>query len=875
MIRIEYLRFMQTLNADRVSGNVCKLANVILNYLDEIIPLGTTHGKRSQKIVELAQQEYKKANSVCTAVIEETQTDANRITGLKSLTVGPFSGFTKPEIFDLDSKIVLIYGPNGSGKSSFCEALEYGLLGSVEEAESKRFKEICDYLKNANVDKFEPPVIVANFLSAKADNVTANEAQFRFCFVEKNRIDSFSHIAAYSPARQTALISTLFGLDSFNDFVRGFSAEIDDKYIDLIGKKAALLRIKQLALEGDKQTIKNNSEELIQLATEEKTLADDYQKDMLFADFVLALGTTDKPGEIKKIDAELQQPIPVLSGLKHDDLLQAKVNVEKAIINLNEKETELAGYSEALSYKQLYQAVIALTKTSQEICPACKTPITQTTEDPFKAAEDGLAKLEHLSTLEEARDELKTDQHEAIKSIHETLEKTCHLIGDETTPNSLKGYIRANELLLNVEWWQALIKHDNQNQSGWLQLEQQVEQLEAFDVTTLKAQATRQKKSERLEYLRGLYDQVIRLQARRESLEEGINKAKVNITKFDEDNKALIENVEQEKSAVEQNKEISIAYKQLVERLNSYKDALPNKLVADLGSLVVQLYNAFNRTDATNDLLADLKLPTSSGERIKISFKSAPESYFDALHVLSEGHIRCVGLAILLAKNLKEDCPILIFDDPVNAIDDDHREAIRRTLFEDDYFKDKQIILTCQGEEFFKDIQNLLGAKRTNASKRLTFLPQLGDKQIRVDFQSTPRNYVLAAKGHLDKLETRNALEKARQALESLAKDRIWRYVSKHGDGNLSIKLRSANSPIELRNLTEQLKTKLSQPDFTHEDKDSILNPINRILGIDGQSREWRYLNKGTHEDPDRAEFDRSIVKSIIDSLVDLDTVLN
>ena len=169
------------------------------------------------------------------------------MTRLKSLTVGPFRGFAKPEVFDLDSQIVLIYGPNGSGKSSFCEALEYGLLGSVEEAESKRFREARDYLKNAYVDRFEPPVIGVNFADAEPAIVTANEVQFRFCFVEKNRIDSFSRIAAHLPARQTALISTLFGLDSFNDFVRGFSDEIDDKYIDLIGEKATQLAKKQLS----------------------------------------------------------------------------------------------------------------------------------------------------------------------------------------------------------------------------------------------------------------------------------------------------------------------------------------------------------------------------------------------------------------------------------------------------------------------------------------------------------------------------------------------------------------------------------------------------------------------------------------------------
>ncbi len=399
--------------------------------------------------------------------------------------------------------------------------------------------------------------------------------------------------------------------------------------------------------------------------------------------------------------------------------------------------------------------------------------------------------------------------------------------------------------------------------------------LEAVDALASELQATRQQKADRLKELRLLYEQVIQLQTRRKTLEEGIAKANTAITVFDEKNKMLIEAVKQEKDVVTQNQLISAAYSQVVERLNSYKDALPGKLVADLGELVVQLYNAFDRGDAPNDLLANLKLPVSPGECIQVSFCGDPETYFDTLHVLSEGHIRCVGLAILLAKNLKENCPILIFDDPVNAIDDDHREAIRRTLFEDDYFHGKQIILTCHGEEFFKDIQNLLGAERTKVSRRLTFLPQLGEKRIRIDFHSAPRNYLLSAQEHFDKLETRNALEKARQALEALTKGKIWRYVSKHGDGNLSIKLRAANAPIELRNLTEQLKSKLLLREFTHTDRDAVLTPINTLLGFGGDSREWRYLNKGTHEEADRAEFDRTTVKSIIDSLADLDSVLN
>jgi hypothetical protein len=101
----------------------------------------------------------------------------------------------------------------------------------------------------------------------------------------------------------------------------------------------------------------------------------------------------------------------------------------------------------------------------------------------------------------------------------------------------------------------------------------------------------------------------------------------------------------------------------------------------------------------------------------------------------------------------------------------------------------------------------------------------------------------------------------------------VWNYVNKHGDGNLSIKLRSANAPIQLRNLTEQLKTKIDKLDFSDTNKIAVLNPIQSLLGVSGDSREWRYLNKGIHEEEDRAEFDRGTVNQIILALEQLDEV--
>ena len=74
------------------------------------------------------------------------------------MTIGPFRGFRTPEPFDLQKRVILFYGPNCSGKTSFCEGLEFGLLGAVEEAETKRI-EGCTYLANLHARSFAAPAL--------------------------------------------------------------------------------------------------------------------------------------------------------------------------------------------------------------------------------------------------------------------------------------------------------------------------------------------------------------------------------------------------------------------------------------------------------------------------------------------------------------------------------------------------------------------------------------------------------------------------------------------------------------------------------------------------------------------------------------------
>lgn len=872
MIRAEYQRFMQILQGQNATESVHKVANIVSAYLDELLPLTTHQGQRIRKMVELCQANWDRVPANIPPPIEQDIAPAETLSRLKRMTVGPFRGFSRQEIFDLNSRLVLIYGPNGTGKSSFCEALEYTLLGNVAEADSKRFRDQNEYLRNAFVNSLVAPSLVACDAQGNDIAIVPNESAFRFCFVEKNRIDSFSRIAAQAPAKQTELIATLFGLEAFTEFVRNFTSEIGVQYIDVQGQLALLLAQKERGLQGAHQQIQASATELRRIAAEELTLANGYRPGISFEQLIVELnGNGQTQGRIAQLDAELQQPPPPKSYLI-TAMFEAMGNEASALVSeLRQSQHQLAGASQQVSFKQLYEAVVQVEQSSPDACPACQTPLQQVQVNPYANAGQELTRLRQLGELQQKVGQLEQNALQAIFKVGQSL-NTCLQFFSQNNP--LKPFELVN-MQLGLQWWDSLFTPLPDTFTAWQHLTSQVQQLETNDMRAEEVIRNRENKQAELNRLRNIAQQITVLVTQKQTALDSQANAQKLIDNFQNENAELISSVEAEKFVISRNQEIVRAYAMFVKKLTDYGNSLPAQLVADLGELVVQLYNAFNRNDAQTELLAEVKLPLASNQRLQIAFQNNSEQLFDALHILSEGHVRCLGLAILLAKNLKERAPFLIFDDPVNAIDDDHRESIRRTLFEDQYFSHKQLILTCHGEEFFKDIQNLLPAKEVRNATLLSFLPRQGEQHVRVDYNCAPRNYILAAREHMNRNEVRDALAKSRQALEALTKDKIWRYVSKHGDGNLSLKLRSVSSPIELRGLTEQLRSKIGKGDFADQNKARVYDPIDRLLSRSGDSREWRYLNKGTHEENERSEFDRQTVDHIISSLEVIDATLN
>ncbi len=869
MILSEYRRFLKTL-VNAGSQDLRKMANLVLVHWNVLLPLTTAQGHRVKKLSELAQANWENISADIQPIAAQTVAIGNPVRQLARLQVGPFRGFAKPEDFDLASSLVLIYGPNGSGKSSFCEALEYGLLGSVADAESKRFREQNDYLKNAHTNTFTAPKIRATDSQGQEVTVQGNEAAYRFCFVEKNRIDSFSRIAAQTPAKQTELISTLFGLDSFNEFVRNFSPEIDGRHIDLIGAKATTLAQKRQSLAGSEQQRKTNTEELGRLDVEEIALANQYREGVSFAQMLIELrGDDENAGLIKTIEAELQQPLGTKSGLSIAKLQAFQQSIRNDLANISAKQQTLAEAGQQVSFKQLYEAVSQVQPSSPEHCPACKTSLQQVAVNPYTHASDELKKLQHLAQLQQELQHLNNSFNQSLNSLAQVV-ATCTTRFPSN--NALSAYLGA----INAGWWNSLLQTLNDGFTPWQHLESQVKHLEEADQAIEQVAQQRAIKQQQLTRLREFDTKITQLQTRRATANTTITAANQAIANFETANAQLIADAAAENAVVAKNKTIANTYTSFITKLNDYKNNLPAQLVADLGDKVVGLYNAFNRDDLPSEKLSSVRLPLSQNERLKISFQAEPTRLFDALHVLSEGHIRCIGLAILLAKNIKENCPFLIFDDPVNAIDDEHHRAIRETLFVDNFLKDKQIILAIHGEEFFNSTHQLIGKKAANESESYIFGANHGQHHIQVHSLKRPKNYVLAARELYDTGEYRDSLMSARRGLENLC-EKAWYHYGKHSDKSdspISVSQRAPNQPWDLRLLAENLRSKFKSSKAEIPNKEQIVSSLSKVLGADGNQPPWTYFNKGTHDETDLPEFVQQTVSEIVSTLEQLDAAL-
>ncbi|MGA4104372.1 AAA family ATPase [Ralstonia nicotianae] len=856
-----------------------RLANLALEHFDGLAKTSRQHSQRSIYLVGHARKSLAQTSDGLPEMHPVAADSTWPWKRLRSLTIGPFRGFRTPEAFDLQKRVLLFYGPNGSGKTSFCEALEYALLGSVEDAETKRI-DGRTYLANLHARRFEPPALRATDHQNREIAVSSSPDTFRFCFIEKNRIDAFSRIAARPPAQRTELIATLFGMDKFNEFVGHFNESIDQQLV-LTAAKQVTLTGKREALAADQAMVSGEAQALLALTNEEAALALTHSDNVTYAELKALIGTVEAPGRLQLLEGILNAVPPAAIGLSRQGLLNAFEASQKGQEEVVTIAAKLAARSSQVAFKDLYTAVLALQATEGDHCPACDTPLIETRSDPFDRATAGLAQLKELGELQE---ELKAAQLKMATASRELRRQLATLstfiVAHEEQETPVGRYLAGLAVEPIGDWWATIYPATPEQERGAAMNVVTLEQILAVadrvakqDAASALARQERQRNINERDELNRFRLAIQAQDLKRQQLIDSVAAAKGRIAAFDVENAQLIRDVAQEAQDIKRDTPIKAAYDRLLALLRNYRNQLPGSLMAGLNDAAMNLYNEFNRNDLEADKLAALHLPLTGDQKIEISLRGNPQARVDALRILSEGHIRCLGLAILLAKSQSIQNPLIVFDDAINAIDHDHRSGIRETIFESDHFAQTQLIVTCHSNEFIKDIQQHLPAQRRGDCQVYLFRHHTGNYQPRVTGNVPSKNYVVKARVSNDALDYREALASCRQGLEMLS-EKVWRWLGSHDLGVLNLQLAGVGAEPGLRNLCEALLKKLKDAvTFTHANKPTLVDEYERILGIPAANLVWTYLNKGTHEEANRDDFDAALVEAVVQTLERLDSL--
>ena len=401
----EFLKWVASLAQDALTNHEKTLLHLVINNFDELAALGTAGGRRATRLGQIITANGASITADMPTIELEALKAPEEIRKLIDVTIGPFRGFTRSETFGLERPYAFMYGPNGSGKSSFCEGLEYALIGSIAEAEAKRIS-VQDYVRNAHAGSSALPKVRALFASGDIGEVQPSRG-YRFSFVEKNRIDDFARMSATTEKVQSERIAALFGLEHFTAFVNGFTNNLDHRYLQIENQHAAAVDAQKLSIQQLSEKLVVKKSELDALPGEVAKLVADcgLPAEAGLAEVRVFLRGTD--GNTHRVQTLLNaRATPVSQDLDPAPLERALLALARCkddADKLGEMNVQLAANAGAVNFKNLVQVIQAIGASSDadlSRCPACNTPVAQSETDPFKQAETELKRMEALSHLQ-------------------------------------------------------------------------------------------------------------------------------------------------------------------------------------------------------------------------------------------------------------------------------------------------------------------------------------------------------------------------------------------------------------------------------------------------------------------------------------------
>jgi DNA repair exonuclease SbcCD ATPase subunit len=707
---------------------------------------------------------------------------------LANLKICGIRGFNLEKEINLDDGLTVIYGPNGEGKTSFVEALEwliFGIIFKKEKALSKR--EFKDTIKNIHFTGDTP--YVEAILKAKDEVVKIrreyiNENDSRLFIndelsenfysetvppiIYQHGLKSFIHT---QPKERYLEFMRLLNIDEIDDFIVAVRGALNSyKKSKPIEVNKALLfcdDIQQELPEYHELLIEKNYN-LLQFAghiNEEIQIIDEKVTKDNIESFKKKLIDYISKTKKEEFDLEIFSPILSYEPIDLKDVFDNS-QIKEAFEFLTQPESVLA----ANRLDVLRNGLKIIEGSDIEDCPLCFEKTID--EAKVQAIKSKYSEFSEFKT--------KTGEYTEIIETHasaftefkdETLELLVSLELDEEIIKSCEGFGLEKELLQNMVETHGTFQEQKESIKGHFEfigeLLGKIKKLEDIDT-----------KSKFKEYdciLKNLKEELIEINKTIESLSDITQKLKGELEKkISSSDKVrrlerisrLLDNIEsftiaKIDSAVEKELSESLA------ELKEYRDDLLKRMLSSHKVEIINWYDLLNPDEDTRISNID---NTKDKVNIIVSCYGVEKQ---AVPILSEAHLNCLGLSIFLSQITNSENPFkfILIDDPVQSMDELHTDNFINEVIEKLLEKGFQVFV-------FSHLHTSVASLILKRYKELFptniefYGYSLEGPQIKIRKEDSFENYINGAEqNHNGDLEQRKmAANMIRQALEAYAK---------------------------------------------------------------------------------------------------------
>lgn len=656
----------------------------------------------------------------------------------------------------------IFYAPNGGGKTSLCEAIEFQVTGSIKES-IRRKEKIADYIRRGE----GRPTLSLHDIHGE---IFPKTVALSSCFIDRNRLQEFSLLGSKDTKfEQGDVLALLLGLEDLDELIRRFVQPVN------FNLNSIRLQSHQDRLTNLDQAIRLHSEGR-RSAQEEILTKKSYIAELLDLSVYTAGGihlrrnyfnALLKHREKKLLEAVAESKIHIMRKERIAALFR---KIRHTLEQHQKAKATLIDNASSVHYEAIYNAIERFGEAVQEKseCPACLTSLDKTTTNPFQTASAELQKLQSISstntrirTLEKSLASYLILLRPSVQQIEQNKQEGVDL-------EAYTGYFLVNTL----KECTANVEHDTTTIARFLEalnilyLEHKEaidkycdECLQQFERRAL-ASAGKVEAQTRIGHLR---DKITLVDIELNDLRQLYRRLKAENNSLYAEIKNRPDQFHSAQREIRFNSflsEVQAQYKKLYTDLIEYKVELECSKLSGIEKKAAAYYQAINDHDDDSEKIESIAfVKTDSSYIIELLCKN--RSTLNAFSCLSEGHLRSLGLSLLLALAEKHRYPFIVFDDVVNAIDSEHRANIIALFFSDPYLSSTQKIITTHDRLFWE--------RYCNSTQKLHGTSQLASRVLK----HTNRGIVLVEYnvGFEDKIGAALEISDIRQALIYC---RIW-----------------------------------------------------------------------------------------------------